>query len=71
MPKLQAEFDHQNTPKRNPTAPFLELDQSEIDALMNRGMRQSERWRVMKAQGKSDNEIIGSFDKPTNMTIFS
>ena len=26
MPRLQAEFDHQNTPDRNPTAPFLELD---------------------------------------------
>ncbi|WP_191858365.1 penicillin-binding protein 1A [Hanstruepera ponticola] len=71
MPRLQAEFDHQNTPKRNPTAPFLELDQSEIDALMKRGMRQSERWRVMKTEGKSEKEIIASFDKPTNMTVFS
>ena len=71
MPRLQAEFDHQNTPERNPTAPFLELDQSEIDALMKRGMRQSERWRVMKTEGKSEKEIIASFDKPTNMTIFS
>lgn len=71
MPRLQAEFDHQNTPDRNPTAPFLELDQSEIDALMKRGMRQSERWRVMKKEGKTDEEIIASFDVPTSMTIFS
>ena len=48
MPRLQAEFDHQNIPSRNPTAPFLELDKSEIDALLNRSMRQSERWRKMK-----------------------
>ena len=72
MPRLQAEFDHQNTPDRNPTAPFLELDLDEIDALMKRSMRQSERWRHMKYDlKKSDKEIIESFDKPTQMEVFS
>ncbi|MEO8932881.1 MAG: transglycosylase domain-containing protein, partial [Xanthomarina sp.] len=72
MPRLQAEFDSQNTPKRNPTAPFLELTKSEIDALMNRSMKQSERWRHMKHDlNKSDDEIIASFNKPTQMSIFS
>ena len=28
MTKLQAEFFHQNTPQRNPTAPFLELEKT-------------------------------------------
>ncbi|MFH4963744.1 transglycosylase domain-containing protein [Gaetbulibacter sp. M235] len=72
MPRLQAEFFNQNTPSRNPTAPFLELDQSEIDALMNRSMKQSERWRKMKYDlDKSDAEIKASFYKPTEMSIFS
>lgn len=72
MPRLQAEFDNQNTPKRNPTAPFLELDKDEIDALMRRGMRQSERWRHMKYDlNKSEEEIIKSFDKAIPMTVFS
>lgn len=71
MPRLQAEFDNQNTPERNATAPFLELDKNEIESLMSRGMRQSERWRVMKKDGKSDKEIIASFDVATPMTIFS
>ncbi|MCF8274524.1 MAG: transglycosylase domain-containing protein [Flavobacteriaceae bacterium] len=72
MPRLQSEFFNQNTPSRNPTAPFLELDQSEIDALMNRSMKQSERWRKMKYDlGKSDAEIKASFYKPTQMSIFS
>lgn len=72
MPKLQAEFFHQNTPKRNPTAPFLGLTQQEIDALMKRSMKQSERWRHMKYDlKKSEEEIIASFDEPTPMTIFS
>jgi len=71
MPKLQAEFDHQNTPSRNPTAPFLELDNTEIDALMRRGMRQSERWRVMREKGFNEKEIESSFNIPTEMSIFA
>jgi len=72
MPKLQAEFDNQNTPDRNPTAPFLELDEYEITSLMNVAMRRSERWRKMKKDmGKSDKEIIASFNKPVQMEVFS
>lgn len=72
MPRLQAEFDNQNTPERNATAPFLELDRKEIESLMRVGMRRSERWRHMKYDlGKSDEDIIASFDKPTQMEIFS
>ena len=72
MAKLQAEFFHQNTPKRNPTAPFLDLDKEEIDAVMKRSMKQSERWRHMKYDLKiSDKDIIASFDKPTKMSVFS
>ena len=72
MPRLQAEFFHQNTPQRNPTAPFLELTVGAIDTLMKRSMKQSERWRKMKYDlKKSDEEIIASFNKPTEMTIFS
>ncbi|RSK41458.1 penicillin-binding protein 1A [Mangrovimonas spongiae] len=72
MPRLQAEFDHQNTPKRNATAPFLGLTESEISGLMKRSMKQSERWRHMKYDlGKSDKEIEASFDTPTQMNVFS
>lgn len=70
MPKLQAEFDDQNTPDRNKTAPFLELDQAEITKLMNDGMKRGERWRILKEQGKSDKEIRASFKKPTEMRVF-
>ncbi len=72
MPRLQAEFFHQNTLKRNPTAPFSELEKEEITTLMKRSMKQSERWRHMKYDLKiSDKKIIESFNKPTKMTIFS
>lgn len=70
MPRLQAEFDNQNTPDRNKTAPFLELSQSEINTLMNNGMRRGERWRILKNQGKSDKEIEASFHEPTEMRVF-
>ena len=70
MPNLQAAFDKQA--KQNATAPFLELDAQEIKSLMNTGMRRSERWRHMKNDlGKSEKEIIASFDKPVQMEIFS
>jgi len=72
MPRLQAEFFHQNTPKRNPTAPFLDLDKEQIESLMKRGMKRSERWRKMKYDlKKTDEEIIASFSEPTKMRIFS
>ncbi|KAB1066841.1 penicillin-binding protein [Tamlana haliotis] len=71
MPRLQAEFFHQNTPDRNPTAPFLDLEPEEEKALMRRGMRQSERWRHMKYDlKKSNKEIEASFQKPIKMTVF-
>ncbi|MFD2724836.1 penicillin-binding protein 1A [Hyunsoonleella rubra] len=72
MPRLQAEFFNQNTPKRNPTAPFLELTRGAIDTLMEKSMRQSERWRHMKYDlKKSNKEIIASFDKPVPMSVFT
>lgn len=72
MPRLQAEFFVQNTPKRNPTTPFLELDNDEINSLLNRSMKQSERWRHMKYDlKKSDKEIVASFDKPVSMSVFA
>ena len=70
MPRLQAEFFNQNTPKRNPTAPFLDLDTAEIEKLLNDGMKRGERWRIMKKAGKSEKEIRASFQKPAKMTVF-
>ena len=72
MPRLQAEFFHQNTEKRNPTAPFLELTYGAIDTLLRRSIRQSERWRHMKYDLKiPDEKILSSFNKPIKMSVFS
>lgn len=68
MENLQAEFDHQM--KRNKTAPFWDLDQKQIDRVVKRAMVRSERWKLLKAKGLSDEEIEKSFDKKTEMTVF-
>ncbi|MCL5126823.1 transglycosylase domain-containing protein [Algibacter sp. L4_22] len=72
MPRLQAEFFNQNTPKHNPTAPFLDLDKNQITSLLRRGMKQSERWRHLKYDlKKTDKEIEASFSKPAEMSVFA
>ncbi|RKR14715.1 penicillin-binding protein 1A [Maribacter vaceletii] len=70
MTKLQAEFFHQNTPERNKTAPFLDLEKSEVNAIMERAMKTSDRWREMKKEGKSEKVIRASFTKKKDMTVF-
>ncbi|MEM6718351.1 MAG: transglycosylase domain-containing protein [Bacteroidota bacterium] len=72
MRKLQAEFFHQNTKKRNKNAPFArDVEQRSIDLALDRAMQQSERWRIMKAEGKTEDVIRASFDRKTPMTVFS
>src|SRR5690606_34121883 len=70
MKRLQAEFFHQNTPKRNPTAPFLQVSNGAIDTIMDRAMRRSDRWRILKNQGLSEKEIIATFKQQTEMSVF-
>ena len=72
MNNLQEEFFVQNTNKRNPTTPFLDLEPEEVTSLLNSSMRRSERWRKMKYDLKKPNkDIILSFKKPASMKVFS
>ncbi len=71
MKNLQKEFFNQNTEEINPTAPFLNLREGEIDTLLERTARRSERWRKMSNLGLADDEIFNSFFEKTPMTIFS
>ena len=71
MKNLQDEFFKQNTPTLNPTAPFLELREGEIDTLLERSARRSERWRALRASGKDEESIWATFKEPTPMTVFS
>ena len=71
MSNLQDAFFEQNTPKWNPTAPFLDLSEKEVERLMDQAMRRSERWRKMKLAGKTEVDIKASFSQETAMKIFS
>lgn len=69
MSNLQRAFF--NEQKHNKTAPFYDLDKHEIDVAMMQAMKRSNRWRRMKKQGKSEKEILASFNKKVKMNVFS
>ena len=69
MAHLQKEFDWQN--RNNKTAPFRDINESEVAHIVKNAMRVSARWHKMEAQGKSKKEIEDSFDKKTEMSVFS
>ncbi len=71
MENLQEEFFLQNTAEANPTAPFLDLREGEIDTLLKRTAMRSERWRALRVAGKEEDSIWASFKVPTPMTVFS
>ena len=71
MKNLQREFFIQNSEEENPTAPFLDLREGEIDTLLERSMLRSERWRKMKIAGIPEEDIIASFSIEVPMKVFS
>ena len=63
---LQPAFDKEN--KTKPNAPFTEeLTREQVRQIMNRAIRQSDRYRALKANGASDEEINKSFRTPVEM----
>jgi penicillin-binding protein 1A len=69
MKNLQKEFFAQQ--KDNKNAPFLNITPEETNRIMDKAMKSSERWRIMKEDDKSEEEIIASFGVKTKMKIFS
>ena len=69
MKNLQAEFDSQN--KKNKIAPFRGIGEKDIQKIVDRAMRNSDRWREMKEKGIDEDKILASFDKKAEMRIFS
>ena len=70
MQEQQKSFFKELKKKKN--APFSRsLTQEEINGIMNRSMRQTDRWRNMRHQGVSNDSIIRSFHTPREMQIFT
>lgn len=57
--------------KGNKNAPFYKLSDKETESIIMRAMKNSDRWRQMKSQGKSESDILNSFKVKTKMRIFS
>lgn len=67
---LQPRFFKAKKGKR--TAPFTEnLKPDEVEMIMERAMKQSDRYRTMKKSGYSDEEIVEAFNTPREMKVFT
>lgn len=69
MSNLQSYFFEEQ--KKNKTAPFYELDKSEINTILERAKKNSDRYKRLKIAGKSKKEIDEIFKKKTKMSVFS
>lgn len=70
MHDLQILFSKECKTKRN--APFAwNVSQDEIKSIMDVSMKRSERYRELKHQGLSHEQIIATFYKPSPMRVYS
>lgn len=69
LPNLQVEFDNQQ--KDNKNRPFVRISDAETQKIMMSAMKNSDRWKEMETNGKSEEEIIKSFGVKTKMTVFT
>ena len=68
--KLQTDFFKAKKGKK--TGPFSDdLSKAEIDKIMERNMKQSERYRLMNKCGYSQDEIKKAFNTKQEMTVFT
>ena len=67
---LQPLFDKEKVKKLRP--PFSnDMTPAEIEEVLNRSIRQSERYRVLSKQGMSFDEIRKTFDQPLKLQVFT
>ncbi len=67
---LQPAFTKEKSGRQ--TAPFSgSLSMDQVNKILMRSIRQCERYRVLKADGATDEEIMKSFHTKTEMNVFS
>nr|WP_299031614.1 transglycosylase domain-containing protein [uncultured Tenacibaculum sp.] len=69
MANLQTYFDKEQ--KRNKNAPFYDIGKKDIEKIIRRAKQNSDRYKRMKAAGKSEKEIDKVFNTATDMRIFT
>lgn len=65
---VQPQFDRQ---RKTYNSVFYGIPEAKKEAIIKSAIMQSERGRVMRRSGKSAEEILAEFNKPTNMSVFS
>ncbi|MDO5017182.1 MAG: transglycosylase domain-containing protein [Porphyromonas sp.] len=66
---LQKAFDREK--KGRSYAPFSNsISASERESIIRRSMVNSDRYRTLKADGMSEEQIFATFDEPVDMTVF-
>lgn len=67
---LQRKFEQERRSK--PTFPFTkQLTRAQVEQIVRQAMRSSDRYRTLKADGYSDDEIYKSFSRPEKMTVYT
>jgi penicillin-binding protein 1A len=69
MANLQSYFFEEQ--KRNKNAPFYDIDKAQIDGILERAKRNSDRYYRLKEAGVSKKEIDNIFNTKTDMSVFS
>ena len=70
MQDLQKSFFREK--RKKSYAPFsMDLTEEDINGIMNRSMRQTDRYRGLKKQGMSESDIRKVFNTPVAMHVFS
>ena len=69
MSNLQTHFFKEQ--KYNKTAPFYDIEPTDVSIIFDRAKKNSDRYKKMKIAGKSEKEIDAIFQKKTGMSVFS
>ena len=69
MSNLQSYFFKEQ--QKNETAPFYDLEEEQVDAIYKRARKRSDRYRRMKKNGYSDQQIDSAFNASIDMRVFS
>jgi len=68
MSNLQRIFFKEH--KRNPTAPFYDIDKKQVEEIVYRAIKTSQRYKTLKANGYSKTGILKNFKKEREMRVF-
>lgn len=69
MANLQSYFNKEMA--ANETAPFYDLEEEQVEMIFERAKKNSDRYKRMKRDGKSQTYIDSAFNAKTDMRVFS